>query len=91
MASAVPDAISLDLHLLPGDTRVYCAPSWSEQEETIHLWVMFIVFYLVPLGIMTFTYIMVALCLWRSGFNDENDEASANVPRAQMLLRRKKA
>ncbi|XP_025110095.1 neuropeptide FF receptor 1-like [Pomacea canaliculata] len=40
---------------------------------------------------MTFTYVRVALVLWRSGSMNENDEAAASVPRAQMKLRRKKA
>ncbi|KAH9499877.1 Orexin receptor type 2 [Bulinus truncatus] len=102
LVAAVPDAISLDIHeasdnsTLEGNNNVTldhvsCAPSWTELSETIQLWVMFVIFYLVPLAIMTFTYIKVALCLWRSGFSNDNDEASANVPRAQVLLRRKKA
>ncbi|XP_059176057.1 orexin receptor type 2-like, partial [Physella acuta] len=92
LASAVPDGYSVDvLDYSDHDQGIVCEPTWSMEVETIHLWIMFVVFYLVPLGIMTFTYIKVALCLWRSGYNDESDEASANVPKAQMLLRRKKA
>ncbi|XP_055884488.1 orexin/Hypocretin receptor type 1-like isoform X2 [Biomphalaria glabrata] len=89
LVSAVPDAISQDTHLKDG--HVVCEPSWSQLSSTIQLWIMFVLFYLVPLVIMTVTYVKVALCLWRSGFTSDNDEASANVPRAQILLRRKKA
>lgn len=76
LASSAPDAVSLDLSPVsahPRETSLYCGPSWSQDMETIHLWIIFIVFYIVPLCIMTFTYIKVALCLWQSGLMDEND------------------
>lgn len=76
LASAVPDAISLDLtpvSLHPSESALFCVPSWPEEVETIHLWIIFVVFYIVPLCIMTFTYVKVALCLWQSGLVDEND------------------
>lgn len=76
LASAVPDAISLDLLPVsqdPTEVDRYCGPTWSHDMETIHLWIMFVVFYVVPLCIMTFTYIKVAQCLWQSGLGDEND------------------
>ncbi|XP_012938336.1 orexin receptor type 2 [Aplysia californica] len=89
LSSAVPDAISLDI-IPVSETARMCGPTWSEEAETFHLWAIFVIFYLVPLCIMTFTYVKVALCLWRSNFTDD-DDGRTSVPRAQMILRRKKA
>jgi hypothetical protein len=76
LAAGVPDAVSLDLLPVsphPEETKAFCGPSWSQDTETVHLWINFVVFYLVPLAIMTLTYFKVALCLWQSGMVDEND------------------
>ncbi|KAK7501137.1 hypothetical protein BaRGS_00007622, partial [Batillaria attramentaria] len=86
-----PDMVSMELHNGPKGNLTLCQPSWAERAEQLHLLLQLVFFYLVPLIIMTFTYVRVALCLWRSGSIDENDEAAASVPRAQMQLRRKKA
>ncbi|XP_076441011.1 neuromedin-B receptor-like [Babylonia areolata] len=89
LACAVPDLVGMTLHWQP-DGAV-CQPLWTHRAEELHLLLIFVLFYLVPLVVMTFTYVRVALCLWRSGSMGDTDEAAASVPRAQMLLRKKKA
>ncbi|KAL8604705.1 hypothetical protein ACOMHN_017664 [Nucella lapillus] len=89
LTCAVPDLVGMTLHAFPHG--LMCHPSWSPEAEELHLLLIFLFFYLVPLVVMTFTYVRVALCLWRSGHMSDTDEAAASVPRAQMQLRKKKA
>ncbi|KAL8596647.1 hypothetical protein ACOMHN_032589 [Nucella lapillus] len=89
LSCAVPDLVGMTLHRYPHGAM--CQPMWTHRAEELHLLLIFVLFYVVPLVIMTFTYVRVALCLWRSGSMGDADEAAASVPRAQMLLRKKKA
>ena len=50
-----------------------CLPVWSHEAEEVHLLLIFLLFYVLPLAIMTFTYVKVALCLWRSGSMGQAD------------------
>ena len=71
LACAVPDLVGMTLHFTP--YGLMCQPSWPHEAEELHLLLIFVLFYLVPLVIMTFTYVRVALCLWRSGSMSDTD------------------
>ena len=71
LACAVPDLVGMTLHVT--HFGLMCQPSWPHEAEELHLLLIFVLFYLVPLVIMTFTYVRVALCLWRSGSMSDTD------------------
>ncbi|XP_050402595.1 orexin receptor type 2 isoform X2 [Patella vulgata] len=91
---AIPDLVAMTTlkAYAPTGKVIICGPWWNKLQEKINILFMFVVFYVIPLLIMTFTYAKVALCLWRSASSkDDIESAAASVPRAQLMLRRKKA
>ncbi|XP_041356649.1 orexin receptor type 1-like [Gigantopelta aegis] len=65
LSAALPDLVTQTTFTIPR-LGVVCMPSWTDESEKINLLFIFVIFYLIPLIIMTFAYVKVALCLWRS-------------------------
>jgi hypothetical protein len=63
--------VGMTLHHFPHG--LMCLPTWDNRAEELHLLLIFVFFYLIPLIIMTFTYVKVALVLWRSGSMNDTD------------------
>ncbi|XP_067679397.1 orexin receptor type 2-like isoform X1 [Haliotis asinina] len=90
-AAAIPDLVVLQTVYYKRYDLTICRPSWDLKIEKISLLTILVLFYFIPLLIMTFAYAKVAICLWRSGSANESTVAAASVPRAQLLIRQKKA
>ncbi|ESO92444.1 hypothetical protein LOTGIDRAFT_162749 [Lottia gigantea] len=93
LGAAIPDLVvmtTINVYT-PSGNVVICQPGWNEFQEKINLLFMFSVFYVIPLGIMTFAYTKVACCLWRSASSENIESAVASIPRAQLRIRKQKA
>lgn len=71
-AAAIPDLVVLQTVYHEHYDITICQPSWDLKFEKISLLSILVLFYFIPLLIMTFAYAKVAICLWRSGSANES-------------------